>query len=85
MDTLTHPDQVTLSAAELQEITGYALASRQLNILHQRGFVRAYRSRSGRIVLERSHYLAVCRGEFASQSNTLNAPAVNLAFLKQHL
>jgi hypothetical protein len=51
--------------------------TKQLNVLHARGFVRAYIGRHG-VILERAHYEAVSRGE-------LQAPrrAANLAFLKQ--
>jgi hypothetical protein len=42
---------------------GYVRADKQLRELHARGFVRARRSPlSGRVVLERSHYLAVTAG-----------------------
>ena len=54
---------LTLSDDELAEITGgYSRPSDQLRILHGRGFHRAAILR-GRLVLERSHYDAVTRGQ----------------------
>ena len=57
---------ITLSHAELVEITGYHQPSKQLAELHRRGFHRAYIGRHG-LVLERAHYEAVCAG--ASERN----------------
>lgn len=72
----------TLNEQELQQITGYTAPLRQLNVLHLRGFVRAYRARDGRVILERAHYLALCRGEFSS-GRVDAPPSVNVAFLKR--
>lgn len=72
----------TLNEQELQQITGYTAPLRQLNVLHLRGFVRAYRARDGRVILERAHYLAVCRGEFSTGRVDVQ-PSVNVAFLKR--
>jgi hypothetical protein len=55
---------LTLSAAEIAELTGLALPRCQVRRLQEQGFVRA-RLVHGRAVLERAHYEAVCRGEFA--------------------
>lgn len=66
-----------LSEAELIELTGYKQPTKQLGVLHARGFTRAYIGRSG-VVLERTHYEAVTRGE-ASQPPRKSA---NLSFLK---
>ena len=52
---------ITLSDAEITEITGYRQPSKQLAELHRRGFHRAYIGRHG-LVLERAHYEAVCAG-----------------------
>lgn len=54
------PD-LTLSEANIIELTGYTQASRQLDDLHDQGFWRA-RLRGGRVVLEWEHYRAVCAG-----------------------
>ncbi|WP_310625769.1 DUF4224 domain-containing protein [Limnohabitans sp.] len=75
-------DSARLSEEELQQITGYSAPLRQLNVLHMRGFVRAYRARDGRVILERPHYLAVCRGEFSNDRGQPQ-PSVNIAFLKR--
>lgn len=53
---------VTLQPEELQALTGYEQPCKQLNILHKRGFNRAFIGRKG-VVLERAHYEAVCRGQ----------------------
>ncbi|MDQ7745399.1 DUF4224 domain-containing protein [Hydrogenophaga pseudoflava] len=70
-----------LSDSEIEAITGYRTPSRQLQTLHERGFTRAYRNRQGKVVLERPHYDAVCRGEFGAQAPA--KPAVNVAFLRK--
>lgn len=54
---------ITLSAAEIVEITGYTQPAKQLVELQRQGFWRARRNAAGAVVLERSHYEAVCRGE----------------------
>ena len=50
---------VTFTHAELVQLTGYQQPKRQLEVLHRRGFTRAYLGRRG-VVLEHAHYLAVC-------------------------
>ncbi|MEY2687537.1 MAG: hypothetical protein RL375_1735 [Pseudomonadota bacterium] len=61
--TLEEADLV-LSPAELQAITGYTQPARQLLELHTLGYFRARRAKiTGRVILERAHYDAVCRGE----------------------
>lgn len=54
-----------LTAAELLEITGLSQPRRQLAELRAHGFTRARLGRDGQVILERAHYEAVCRGEFA--------------------
>lgn len=71
-----------LSEQELEAITGYRTPSRQLQALHARGFSRAYRNHKGKVVLERPHYDAVCRGEFGTSHQPARA-AVNTTFLKR--
>ncbi|MES2973343.1 MAG: DUF4224 domain-containing protein [Pseudomonadota bacterium] len=68
---------ITLSEAELEALTDYQHATKQLQVLHRRGFVRAYINRSGAVVLERSHYEAVTRGEVQNARK-----AANLHFLR---
>lgn len=59
---------ITLTDAELVAITGYRYARRQLEELHRQGYYRARRSPvTGRVILERAHYNAVCQG-LAAQS-----------------
>jgi hypothetical protein len=72
---------LTLAREELESITGYRAATRQLAVLHSRGFTRAYICRAGGVVLERAHYDAVCRGEYGGQHRP--AKAANLDFLRR--
>ena len=50
---------LVLSADEVQDLTGYANATKQLQVLQRRGFARAFISRKGAVVLERVHFEAV--------------------------
>lgn len=61
---------VVLSPEEIQSITGYTSATKQLQVLHDRGFVRAYRAREGKIILERRHFESVCDGVFSNNANS---------------
>lgn len=72
---------ITLEESEIVELTGYRLATKQLHVLHRRGFHRAYICRTGRVVLERSHYEAVTRGTYG----TSDAPkkTANLDFMRE--
>lgn len=63
VDSVTAPAGLTLSPAELSDLTRYQQPKKQLAILHLRGFARAYLDHSGQVVLERAHFEAVCRGE----------------------
>lgn len=54
---------IILSQEEIEIITGYKNATKQLGVLKNRGFVRAYISRRGEVILERSHYESVTRCE----------------------
>jgi hypothetical protein len=73
---------IKLSEDELFAITSYKVSTMQLAVLHRRGFHRAFIGRQG-VVLERSHYEAVTRGETST-----NAPSpggkksINLSHLK---
>jgi hypothetical protein len=55
---------IVLTAAEIEALTGYKAPTRQLERLRADGFYRARMGRSG-VVLERSHYEAVTRGQDA--------------------
>ena len=70
---------ITLSADEVEAITGYQLATKQLNVLRERGFTRAFIDRTGKVVLERTHYEAVTKG----QALPPPAKAANLSFLRR--
>jgi hypothetical protein len=59
---MTDVDDLLLTEAELEALTGYRRPHEQLAELHQQGFSRARRNRLGRVVLERAHYDAVCAG-----------------------
>jgi hypothetical protein len=65
---------VTLQPEELAQLTGYEQATKQLDVLHKRGFSRAFIGRRG-LVLERAHYEAVCRGQIGMPA----AKEVNLS------
>ena len=56
-------ESITLTADEIQALTGYKMAARQLVELHRAGFHRARIGMAGRVILERSHYQAVCSGQ----------------------
>ncbi len=72
-----------LDDRELFEITGYKLPCKQLQMLKNRGFTRAYRDRNGSIVLERQHYEAVCRGDFDRQQSNQTS-GVNVGHIKHY-
>lgn len=61
-EAAAHPS-ITLEPDELRRITGgYERTADQLRVLHARGFHRA-QILKGVLVLERSHYDAVTRGQ----------------------
>ena len=53
---------ITLTPAELADLTGYRQPAKQLEALRADGYWRARRSITGRVILERAHYEAVCHG-----------------------
>lgn len=66
---------IILTEAEIRELTGELKLPRcQVRRLREHGFTRA-RLERGRVVLERAHYDAVCRGEFVA----IPAPASDTA------
>ncbi|WP_322470258.1 DUF4224 domain-containing protein [Hydrogenophaga sp. SNF1] len=73
--------EILLSDADVEALTGYSIATKQLQVLHRRGFHRAYINRRGQVVLERSHYESVSRGEAAAQAGQLKA--ANLTMFRQ--
>lgn len=55
-----------LTAEEIAELCpGLTQPAAMVRHLKEQGFVRA-RIQAGQIILERAHYEAVCRGEFAA-------------------
>ena len=74
---------LTLSEEELYQVTGYRQSAKQLTELHRLGFVRARRSRLGTIVLERTHYEAVCKGQYGLGSGHDGQPQPKLRLLDQ--
>ena len=68
-----------LSEAELQQVTGFRQPKRQLAELHRLGFWRAREHPTmGGVILERSHYDAVCQGG-DRQPRTRPAPQLRRA------
>lgn len=74
-------DSIILTKEEIEQITGYTQATKQLNVLQRRGFLRAYIDRNGRVVLERNHYDAVTSGQFSSGERTKPKRAAELSFM----
>lgn len=72
---------IILSEAEIQALTGYESATKQLQVLRARGFARAFINRLGSVVLERTHYEAVSRGEAAESGKPRKA--ADLTFLNR--
>lgn len=66
---------ITLTPDELYALTGYHQPAKQLAELHRQGFVRARRSAvAGAVILERTHYDAVCRGETERKRPQITPP-----------
>lgn len=62
-DYMAATHDLTLSEAQLREVTGYRQPYKQLAELQRRGFHRARLSKvTGKVILERAHYDAVCAG-----------------------
>ena len=56
-------NSLCLSKAEIYALTKKHQPTKQLKILHERGFYRAFRvDDMGDVILERAHYEAVCTG-----------------------
>jgi hypothetical protein len=85
--TATWVHGITLSTAELEALTGYQQATKQLRVLRNRGFARAFISRKGCVVLERAHYEAVAGadnlgGPAPRPKGAQPAKVANLSFLR---
>lgn len=68
---------ITVSAAELVELTGYRQPAHQLRWLHEMGYWRAKRSNvTGQVILEREHQRAVSSGMAGMVSQAQPRPRV---------
>lgn len=70
---------LVLTYSELVSLTGYKLATMQLEVLRRRGFYRACIGRRG-VVLTRAHYEAVEGGKDAEP--TTGRKVANLSHLR---
>ncbi|MFD0669679.1 DUF4224 domain-containing protein [Ramlibacter sp. MAHUQ-53] len=61
---------IILSSDEIHALTGYKVASKQLQALQKMGFYRARVSPIGNVVLEREHYQAVAAGYQPAAANS---------------
>lgn len=73
---MTVQTTLVLQSEELLQLTGYRAPTKQLEVLHKRGFSRAFIGRRG-VVLERAHFEAVCRGQIGKPVEK----SANLAFM----
>lgn len=72
-----------LTPDEIRDLTGGLTKPRcQVKRLHERGFVRA-RLERGKVILERTHYEAVCRNEFVLAPEKGDTPRPQLKSLKK--
>lgn len=74
---------INLSPAEIEELTGYQVPSKQLATLKAQGFWRARRSIRGHVILERAHYEAVCAGATQGQTSPTDGPRLRLPQLRR--
>lgn len=75
----SQPD-ILLSPNEVAQITGYRRHAQQLEELHRQGFWRARRAPvTGRVILERAHYEAVCAGMTGSNFRLKPQPEPQLS------
>jgi hypothetical protein len=73
---------ILLDELEIAALTGDMVLPRcQVRLLQQRGFVRA-RLERGKVVLERAHYEAVCRGEFGGPAKAEQVARPQLRAIK---
>lgn len=75
-------DSVILDKDELAALTGYQVSTKQLDVLRRRGFHRAFINRKGMVVLERTHYEAVSRGDVQATGKP-KAKVANFTFHRQ--
>ena len=70
---------LTLTPAELENVTRYKRATEQLHELHRQGFYRARLGRDGKVILERPHYDAICAGRAEPARPRVKPPALRAA------
>lgn len=71
---------ITLSPDELVALTDYKDPAKQLQELIRQGFYRARRApRTGKVVLERAHYDAVCSGAKPANEPRIRPPEIRRA------
>ena len=70
---------LVLSPEEIESVTQYSRPTMQLEELRRQGFYRARMGRHG-VIVERSHYEAVTRGE--AQNAGAKIKSINLGHLK---
>jgi hypothetical protein len=71
---------LTLAEAEIAELCpDITQPAARVRRLHDEGFSRA-RLCDGKVILERAHYEAVCRGEFGADSKKVhNSPRLKMS------
>lgn len=74
---------IALSQTDIEVITGYKNATKQLSVLRNRGFTRAYINRRGEVILERSHYEAVSRCEVSGGTQSSMRKVANLSIFNK--
>ncbi len=67
---------LTLDESELIELTDKRRPQAQLEVLLRSGFTRARIGSTGRVILEREHYRAVCAGTVEPGRPALNLSAI---------
>lgn len=72
---------IKLTPEEIVDLTGYRVPTKQLALLHRRGFHRAYIGRDG-VVLERTHYEAVSSAAEQQKKGTKPSAAANLSWMR---
>ena len=69
-----------LTPEEIEALTGYERATKQLQVLQRRSFTRAFINRKGDVVLERTHYEAISAGQ--AQNAPPAGKKANLSFFR---
>ncbi|MEG0002630.1 MAG: DUF4224 domain-containing protein [Comamonas sp.] len=68
---------ILMTDQELIDLTSYQWPSKQLAALKKQGFFRArINERTGRVLLEREHYTAVCSGPLPTPAPKVRPPTL---------